>query len=122
MSSNFLAICGPLQLQSAQQASGRLDLAAYQGELKIDAGSLLLEGIHQAAVRLGRTVIQGGTAANARVLPVAVQSFTQLQQLTSQQFEVICQAEAFGHAARVKVSVSHAGAAVAAAELTVALI
>ena len=102
MSSNFLAICGPLQLQSAQQASGRLDLAAYQGELKIDAGSLLLEGIHQAAVRLGRTVIQGGTAANARVLPVAVQSFTQLQQLTSQQFEVICQAEAFGHAARVK--------------------
>lgn len=121
MSTQFLQICGPIQRTDHEQGWAELDLNQYQGEVEIPAVALLLEGVHQAAVRVGRLLIPQGTAAQARVLPVTVQKFTPLRHEIPRYCRVFVHAVPFGHAARVRLDIQDVDQQpVAVAELTVA--
>ncbi|ATC96436.1 hypothetical protein [Pseudoalteromonas tunicata] len=124
MNSQFLDICGPLAFNEAGQATGSLRLDKYQGNMQLTADALLLEGIHQSAVRLGRTVIPNAKQAQARVLPVCIKSFQAFANIELAHYDVHCCAEPFGHSARVKINVfdQRDNTPLANAEITVALL
>jgi hypothetical protein len=124
MNSQFLEICGPLQLESDNQASGTLSLSQYIGPLDIAPLSLLLEGIHQCAVRLGRLVIPGIEPKKSLVLPASIKSFEQNQDIHCQDYQFSCKGEVFGQSARIAVTIldSQSDVIAAEAELTVSLI
>jgi hypothetical protein len=139
MNSQFLEICGPLQQGTfdqgtvnqgtvnqgtANQATGTLSLAQYKGPLDIAPLSLLLEGIHQCAVRLGRLVIPGIEPKKSLVLPASIKSFVQKQDIHCQDYQFNCKGEVFGQSARIAVTIldSQTDVIAAEAELTVSLI
>ncbi len=123
MKNRFLEICGPLELSGDGTASGVLCLGMYRGRMQVAPGILLLEGIHQCAVRLGRTVIPGGRVKGARVLPVAVKSFVQRESVLADDYMFHCRATPFGNSARISVHVfRHGRKSLADAEIHVALL
>jgi len=105
MNSQFLNICGPLSIQDYNKATGVLSLDNYVGGMVVQPINLLLEGIHQCAVRLGRIVIEGANTVKSRVLPVSIKSFEQFEKISLGDYHFQCSAILFGNSARIKVTV-----------------
>ncbi|MBR8845625.1 MULTISPECIES: hypothetical protein [Pseudoalteromonas] len=123
MNSQFLDICRIEQVENGV-AQGRLVLSNYCGTLAVDPLFLALEGIHQAAVRVGKKVIEGASSREIRVLPVNINQFQQLGEFVLQDYQFSCEAAPFGPSARVKISVYEAPdkPVVAESQITVAKI
>ncbi|MBQ4849994.1 hypothetical protein [Pseudoalteromonas sp. MMG012] len=121
MNSRFLDIC---QLEHVENGKGTgvLALQNYQGLMGVRPLFLALEGIHQAAVRIGKKVIAGASARDIRVLPVNINQFSQADELELKAYQFTCEAEPFGPSARVTVTVldEQTGDSVAQAQITVA--
>lgn len=121
MNSRFLDIC---QLGNVEQGTGSGDLllSNYCGTMTVKPLFLMLEGIHQVAVRAGKKVIEGASGRDVRVLPVNINQLEQLNQVELKDYSFTCEATPFGPSARVSVQVmdQNSDTQVAHAQITVA--
>lgn len=127
MATGFLQMCGPVE--TADLAGGivagtaELDLFRFRLRGEVRSAFLLIEGINQFAVRLGRRVLKAPDDLSHGVLPVSLRSFRQELPIEESTLTAVGEASVFGASAFVSVSVhagGRGGARIAVAQVVVA--
>ncbi len=103
---NFLSICGPLRYDAGTAtATATLDLSRYADYQIGNPAFLLMEGINQFCVRVGRRAMADGIETPPRVLPVAIKKLEVTPMAVSTAYRIEGAGIVFGNTTRVTVSV-----------------
>ena len=103
---NFLSICGPLRYDArTASATATLDLSRYADWRIGNPAFLLMEGINQFCVRVGRHTMRTGTEVPPRILPVAIKRLEVTPMSVSTAYRIEGTGLVFGNTTRVAVTV-----------------
>lgn len=102
---DFLSICGPIRYENGT-ATGTLDFTRYKDWSVSNPAFLLVEGVNQFCVRVGRNALRGEDGSTPRVLPVAIKRLEVASTTMSTSYRITGSGMAFGNTTRVSVTVS----------------
>ena len=102
---DFLSICGPIRYENGI-ATGTLDFTRYADWRVSNPAFLLVEGVNQFCVRVGRNTLRGEDGTAPRVLPVAIKRLEVASATMSTCYQIAGSGMAFGNTTRVSVTVS----------------
>lgn len=103
MGTGFLNICGAVTTSTGRETVGSagIDISRYADKQPASSSFLLLEGMNQFAVRLGRRALGIPPEARRRVLPVSIRSCELLIPWEENTCRITGEATQFGRAAMV---------------------
>lgn len=102
---DFLSICGPIHYENGT-ATSTLDFTRYADWYVSNAAFLLVEGVNQFCVRVGRDAMRDKDGTTPRVLPASIKRLEVASMTMSTSYRITGTGIAFGNTTRVSVTVS----------------